>query len=67
MRFLLLLAARSAWNRRLTLGMTLIAVALSVTLLLAVERVRLEAPKQLSHNRCRGPTLSSAPAAARCN
>jgi len=43
MRFLLLLAARSAWNRRLTLGMTLIAVALSVTLLLAVERVRLEA------------------------
>lgn len=43
MRFLLLLAARSAWNRRLTLGMTLIAVTLSVTLLLAVERVRLEA------------------------
>ncbi|MBK7675383.1 MAG: ABC transporter permease [Candidatus Accumulibacter sp.] len=43
MKFLLLLAARSAWNRRLTLGMTLIAVALSVTLLLAVERVRLEA------------------------
>jgi putative ABC transport system permease protein len=40
MRFLLLLAARSAWNRRLTLGMTLIAVALSVTLLLGVERVR---------------------------
>ncbi len=40
---LLLLAARSAWNRRLTLGMTLIAVALSVTLLLGVERVRHEA------------------------
>jgi hypothetical protein len=40
MSFLLLLAARSAWNRRLTLGMTLIAVALSVTLLLGVERVR---------------------------
>ncbi|HMW55919.1 MAG: ABC transporter permease [Candidatus Accumulibacter phosphatis] len=40
---LLLLAARSAWNRRLTLGMTLIAVTLSVTLLLGVERVRHEA------------------------
>jgi hypothetical protein len=37
------LAVRSAWNRRLTLGMTLIAVALSVTLLLGVERVRHEA------------------------
>ncbi len=43
MSSLLLLAARSAWNRRLTLGMTLIAVALSVTLLLGVERVRHEA------------------------
>jgi putative ABC transport system permease protein len=43
MSFLLFLAARSAWNRRLTLGMTLIAVALSVTLLLGVERVRHEA------------------------
>jgi putative ABC transport system permease protein len=40
---LLLLAVRSAWNRRLTLGMTLLAVALSVTLLLGVERVRHEA------------------------
>ncbi len=43
MSSLLRLAARSAWNRRLTLGMTLIAVALSVTLLLGVERVRHEA------------------------
>ncbi|MBK7953370.1 MAG: ABC transporter permease [Candidatus Accumulibacter sp.] len=43
MSSLLFLAARSAWNRRLTLGMTLISVALSVTLLLAVERVRHEA------------------------
>ena len=40
MKSLLFLAARSAWNRRLTLGMTLLAVALSVTLLLGVERVR---------------------------
>jgi len=43
MKWLLTLAARSAWNRRLTLGMTLVAVALSVTLLLGVERVRHEA------------------------
>ena len=40
MTHLLLLAVRSAWNRRLTLGMTLIAVALSVTMLLGVERIR---------------------------
>jgi putative ABC transport system permease protein len=43
MRHLLFLAARSAWNRRLTLGLTLIAVALSVTLLLGVVRIRQEA------------------------
>ena len=39
----LALAARSAWNRRLTLGLTLAAVALSVTLLLGIERVRRDA------------------------
>jgi len=39
----LALAARSAWNRRLTLGLTLAAVALSVTLLLGIERVRHDA------------------------
>ena len=39
----LILAARSAWNRRLTLGLTLAAVALSVTLLLGVERIRRDA------------------------
>ncbi|WP_374692190.1 ABC transporter permease [Accumulibacter sp.] len=43
MKWLLMLAVRSACNRRLTLGMTLVAVALSVTLLLGVERVRHEA------------------------
>lgn len=37
------LAARSAWNRRLTLGLTVIAIALSVALLLGVERVRHDA------------------------
>ncbi len=43
MRHLLFLATRSAWNRRLTLGLTLVSVALSVTLLLGVSRVRQEA------------------------
>ncbi len=40
MKTLLALALRSAWNRRLTLGLTLAAVALSSLLLLAVERLR---------------------------
>ena len=40
MRTLLALALRSAWNRRLTLGLTLAAVALSSLLLLGVERLR---------------------------
>jgi putative ABC transport system permease protein len=39
-RTLLGLALRSAWNRRLTLGLTLAAVALSSLLLLGVERLR---------------------------
>ena len=43
MSHLLMLAARSAWNRRLTLGVTLAAIALSVTLLLGVERIRNDA------------------------
>jgi putative ABC transport system permease protein len=40
MRAVLLLALKSAWARRLTLGITLCAIALSSALLLAVERVR---------------------------
>ncbi|HTN69743.1 MAG TPA: FtsX-like permease family protein [Methylomirabilota bacterium] len=43
MRHLLYLAFGSAWNRRLSLGMILVAVALSVTLLLGVERIRSQA------------------------
>lgn len=43
MRHLLPLAWRSAWNRRYTLGLTLVAIALSVALLLAVDRVRQDA------------------------
>jgi putative ABC transport system permease protein len=42
MKTLLGLALRSAWNRRLTLGLTLAAVALSSLLLLGVERLRSE-------------------------
>ncbi len=43
MSHLLPLALRSAWNRRYTLGLTLIAIALSVTLLLGIERLRHDA------------------------
>jgi len=43
MRNLLLLAVRSAWNRRFTLGLTMIAIALSVMLLIGVERIRQDA------------------------
>ena len=40
MKLLIRLAARSAWNRRFTLVLMLIAIALSSTLLLGIERVR---------------------------
>jgi len=43
MMVLLRLALASAWNRRATLGLTVLAVALSVTMLLGVERSRLAA------------------------
>ncbi len=48
MRHLFHLAWRSAWNRRLTLGLTLTAIALSVTLLLGVERLRHDAHRGFS-------------------
>lgn len=50
MKHLLFLAARSAWNRKLTLGLTTIAIALSVTLLLGVERLRTEAREGFNHS-----------------
>jgi putative ABC transport system permease protein len=40
---LLSLAARSAWNRRLTLGLTLASVALATLLLVGIERLRADA------------------------
>jgi putative ABC transport system permease protein len=43
MTHLLPLALKSAWNRRYTLGLTLVAIALSVTLFLGIERVRQDA------------------------
>ncbi len=43
MTHLLPLALKSAWNRRYTLGLTLIAIALSATLLLGIERLRQDA------------------------
>jgi len=43
MTYLFPIALKSAWNRRYTLGLTLIAIALSVTLLLGIERLRQDA------------------------
>jgi putative ABC transport system permease protein len=43
MKAVLTLALKSAWARRLTLGITLFAIALAAALLLAVERVRHDA------------------------
>ncbi|WP_303783454.1 FtsX-like permease family protein [Azovibrio restrictus] len=43
MSALLRIALLSAWNRRLTLGLTLLSIALAVTLLLGVERSRVAA------------------------
>ncbi|MBI4986600.1 MAG: ABC transporter permease [Rhodocyclales bacterium] len=50
MKHLFLLAAKSAWNRRLTLGLTLVAVTLSVTMLLGVERIRHDARAGFAHS-----------------
>jgi putative ABC transport system permease protein len=43
MRHLWTLAGKSAWNRRWTLGLTALAIAAAVTMLLAVERIRHDA------------------------
>ena len=40
MKALLRLALASAWNRRLSLGLSLLAVMLAASLLLSVERIR---------------------------
>jgi len=43
MSYLPALALKSAWNRRYTLALTLLAIALSVALLLGIERLRQDA------------------------
>lgn len=50
MKAMLLLALKSAWARRLTLGITLAAIALASALLLAVERVRHDARANFAHS-----------------
>lgn len=50
MNHLLPLALRSAWNRRYTLGLTLIAIVLAVTLLLGIERLRQDARAGFAHS-----------------
>ena len=50
MRHLVVLAARSAWNRRLTLSFTLVAIALSVALLLGVDRIRRDARESFAES-----------------
>jgi len=50
MKAVLRLAALSAWSRRLTLGLTLVAIALAVTLLLAVERIRVDARQSFTQS-----------------
>jgi putative ABC transport system permease protein len=50
MKAILILAVKSAWARRLTLGLTLVAVALATTLLLAVERIRVDARQSFTQS-----------------
>lgn len=47
---ILKLAARSAWARRLTLGVTLASIALSTAMLLSVERIRLDARQSFTQS-----------------
>lgn len=44
------LAARSAWNRRFVLGLTVLSIALSVFLLLGLERVRADVRQSFSQS-----------------
>lgn len=49
-KFLLPLAWASAWNRRATLGLTLLAIVLASTLMLAVERLRHDARESFAQS-----------------
>lgn len=50
MKAVLLLALKSAWARRLTLGIALVAITISSALLLAVERVRGDARQSFTQS-----------------
>jgi putative ABC transport system permease protein len=50
MSHLFLLSIKSAWNRRFTLSLTVMAIALSVSMLLGVERLRDQAHEGFSHS-----------------
>jgi len=50
LKHLLILAIASAWNRRFTLTLTLAAIALSVAMLLGVERARNAAHESFAHS-----------------
>src|SRR6185369_14737056 len=49
-KHLLTLALASAWNRRFTLTLTLAGIALSVAMLLGVERMRTAAHESFAHS-----------------
>lgn len=50
MKAVLLLSLKSAWARRLTLGIVLVAIAIAAALLLAVERVRHDARQSFTQS-----------------
>lgn len=50
MRYLVTIALRSAWNRRLSLSLTVIAIALSVTMLIGVERLQHDARQSFAQS-----------------
>jgi putative ABC transport system permease protein len=50
MIYLLVIALKSAWNRRLTLGLMVMVIALSVTLLVGIERIRHDAREGFSQS-----------------
>ena len=52
MMAILSLALKSLWNRRATVLLTLLSIALSVTLLLGVERVRNDAKQAFANTVC---------------
>ncbi|WP_300452392.1 ABC transporter permease [Accumulibacter sp.] len=50
MHYLIVLAVRSAWNRRYTLGFTLLSIALATSLLVGVERLRHDVRESFSQS-----------------